>query len=99
MIDKDILNTSNFIIEAIEGSLKIGEEWQANLNKELISVTTRLINKQFDDNNNKIDYICKQAYITGQLEEIQKRKNELRKLLVWITGLDNKLNELNKSKE
>jgi hypothetical protein len=58
-----------------------------DLNKKLLEVTSKLINNNFKNNDDKIEAIKQQAYFTGKLEEITRQKERM-------NNIDSKIKEL-----
>ena len=97
-MNSNIPNISNKILHMAEGSMTAREYYITSLNEKLIELSSKIINNNFKDEQEKLQTIQQQAYVTGQLEEIMKRYKEMCKLKEEIKTLNN-LIEIEKDKE
>jgi len=85
-MDSRIIKAVEELFNMTELSLISGEIYCDNLNKQLLEVTSKLIKNKFTNEEEKLDRIKIQSYITGELEEINKRIIEIKNYKYKING-------------
>lgn len=79
---------SNELVKNIQSVIGRNEWYCPDLQKKLLELTSKLINNNFKDDNEKIEIMKQQAYIAGKLEEANK-------MMEVINNIGSKVNQLN----
>jgi hypothetical protein len=79
---------SNELVKNIQSVIGHNEWYCPDLQKKLLELTSKLINNNFKDDNEKIEIMKQQAYIAGKLEEANK-------MMEVINNIGSKVNQLN----